>query len=87
MELLLLLTAFFASLTGSASADRAGVSQVPGVAVVRAAQVARDAVQPQRVALPHAVAARFARPDRAVLPPLSAAPMPAVRLAFERRLE
>lgn len=86
MELLLLLTAMFASLTG-ATGDRSGaVRQMQGVAVVRSAQVAQAAVQPARRAMP-AVAVQAIRPERAAWPRLAAAPMRDLRLVFERRLE
>ena len=86
MELLLLLTAFLASLTGVGQADRAGMSQVQGVAVVQAAQAAQAAVLPARRAAP-AVAVPPLRPERVV--PLSAMQhaLPALHLPFERRLE
>ncbi|MCW3847605.1 hypothetical protein OF829_10150 [Sphingomonas sp. LB-2] len=87
MELLLLLTALFASLTGSASGDQAAVRGVQGVAVIRAAEVAQAAVQPARAALPRAVLPARVRPAVqrwfAVLP----APIYSLRLVFERRLE
>ncbi|WP_333572206.1 hypothetical protein [Sphingomonas sp.] len=86
MELLLLLTAFFASLTGG-SGDR-GLRPVQGVAVVRLAEAAQAAVQPSR----HIVAAAAALPalSRVIALPvfhLAAAPRPALRLAFEQRRE
>ena len=86
MELLLLLTAIFASLTGGASgtADRAAA---PGVAVVRAAQAAQAAVQPARVALPRPAIPAAIRPERAALPLHVFAALTALRLPFERRLE
>ncbi|WP_448664850.1 hypothetical protein ACG3SL_09310 [Sphingomonas sp. CJ20] len=86
MELLLLLTALFASLTGVGVGEGA-VRQVQGVAVVRAAEGAQAAVLPARRALPVGVAAigyagaaqMWALPDFAALL--------ATRLPFERRLE
>ena len=86
MELLLLLTALFASLTGSAQSDN-GVRQVQGVAVVHAAEVAQAAVQPSRAALPQAVAPARVRPAATVWLKLAAAPVRSLRLVFERRLE
>lgn len=84
MELLLLLTAFLASLTGG-QADRA-VRQVQGVAVVHAAEVARAAVQPARRAAPAAVLPAL-RLVRTTLPVTSVRAPAALRLPFERRLE
>lgn len=86
MELLLLLTALFASLTG-ASGDR-GVHAVPGVAVVRAAEVAQAAVAPAR----HMLAAASAAPRpvsvaRLAVFHIAPLPAPALRLAFEQRRE
>jgi hypothetical protein len=85
LELLLLLTAMFASLTGAAG-DRGAVRQVQGVAVVRSAQAAQAAVQPARRVLPM-VALPEARADRTVWPQLADAPVRNLRLVFERRLE
>ena len=87
LELLLLLTALFASLTGSASGDGAAARQVQGVAVVRAAGVAQAAVQPSRAALPQEVAPARVRPAATVWLKLAAAPIRSLRLVFERRLE
>ena len=87
LELLLLLTALFASLTGSASGNGSAARQVQGVAVIRAAGVAQAAVQPSRTALPQiAVPARL-RPVRTAWFALAAAPIRSLRLVFERRLE
>lgn len=85
MELLLLLTALFASLTGSAGDG--GVRQAQGVAVVRAAGVAQAAVQPSRAALPQVAVPARLRPERTVWLALAAAPVRSLRLVFERRLE
>lgn len=86
LELLLLLTAFLASLTGIGQADRGGIRQVQGVAVVQAAQAAQAAVLPARRASP-AVAVPLLRPEKAT--PLAALqqPLSALHLPFERRLE
>ncbi|RSV43216.1 hypothetical protein CA234_05810 [Sphingomonas sp. ABOLE] len=86
MELLLLLTALFASLTG-VSGER-GLRPIQGVAVVRVAEAAQAAVAPSR----HIVAAAAALPTlvRVVTIPvfhLAVAPRPALRLAFEQRRE
>ncbi|AJP71846.1 hypothetical protein [Sphingomonas hengshuiensis] len=86
MELLLLLTAFFASLTG-VGAGEGGVRQVQGVAVVRAAERAQAAVLPARRALPAAIAAAAFRPDANLPLVRDFAALVAQRLPFERRLE
>lgn len=87
LELLLLLTALFASLTGSASGNGAAARQVQGVAVIHAAGVAQAAVQPSRAALPQiAVPARLL-PVRTTWLALAVAPVRSLRLVFERRLE
>ncbi|RYD57757.1 MAG: hypothetical protein EOP60_03940 [Sphingomonadales bacterium] len=85
MELLLLLTAFFASLTGSGSGDRE-MRAVQGVAVVQAAQAAQAAVQPAR-AITAVAAAQTVRPERSTLPLGQAAPLADRHFPFERRLE
>lgn len=88
MELLLLLTAIFASLTGAASGDRAGpVRQVQGVAVVRAAQAAQAAVVPAQRAIPAVAVPAAVRVVQTAWPLVSAAPVRSIRLVFERRLE
>jgi hypothetical protein len=86
LELLLLLTALFASLTGSAS-DGSSARQVQGVAVVRAAGVAQAAVQPSRAAHRQVSVPARLRPERTVWLKLAAAPIRSLRLVFERRLE
>lgn len=86
LELLLLLTALFASLTGSGSGERA-VRQVQGVAVVQAAQVAQAAVSPSRRSIPAATAPRSVSLERTVWRQGESAPLPATYLPFERRLE
>lgn len=86
LELLLLLTAFLASLTGIGQADRGGIRQVQGVAVVQAAQAAQAAVLPARRAAA-APAVPLLRPEKAR--PLAAVQtaLVASHLPFERRLE
>jgi hypothetical protein len=86
LELLLLLTAFLASLTGVGQADRVGTRQMHGVAVVQAAQAAQAAVLPARRAAP-APAVPLLRPEKAR--PLAAmqAALAVRHLPFERRLE
>lgn len=87
MELLLLLTALFASLTGAASGERPGAArQVQGVAVVGSAHAAQAAVQPARRAIP-AAALPTVRVVRDAWPRLAAAPVRNLRQVFERRLE
>jgi hypothetical protein len=85
LELLLLLTAFLASLTGVGQADRLGV-QGQGVAVVHAAQTMQVAVQPVRRSVPVAVVPAL-RPVRTIWPASATAPLPVLHFAFERRLE
>lgn len=86
MELLLLLTALFASLTG-VSGEHA-LRPMQGVAVVRVAEAAQAAVAPSR-AIVAAAAALPAPVHVAALPVfhLAAEPRPALRLAFEQRRE
>lgn len=84
MNLLLLLTAFFASLTGTSAGQQL---QAPGVAVVQAARAAQAAVQPAQRALPTVAVQPFLRPDRVAQPRLAAAPVAGIRPAFERRRE
>ncbi|AQR72731.1 hypothetical protein [Sphingomonas sp. LM7] len=86
MNLLLLLTALFASLTGSGAGDRV-VRHVQGVAVVQAAQVAQAAVHSSRRAIPAAPKPRRADAQRATWPHSESAPLVATYLPFERRLE
>lgn len=86
MELLLLLTALFASLTGGSGEQ--GLRPMQGVAVVRVAEVAQAVVAPSR----HIVAAAATLPAlvRVVTIPvfhLAATPRPALRLALEQRRE
>jgi hypothetical protein len=86
LELLLLLTAFLASLTGVGQADRGGIRAVQGVAVVQAAQAAQAAVLPARRAAP-AIAVPLLRPEKTR--PLAAVQLAlgALHLPFERLLE
>lgn len=86
MELLLLLTALFISLTGVSG--EAGMHPVQGVAVVRVAEAGQTAVAPAR----HGIAATMALPalSRAAhqrFAHIAAAPLPPLRLAFEQRRE
>ncbi len=85
LELLLLLTALLASLTGTGQADRE-LRQVQGVAMVQAAQAAQAAVQPVSATRPVAVA-QPVRPARAIRPLAKAAPLAQLHFPFERRLE
>ncbi|RYE01755.1 MAG: hypothetical protein EOP61_10370 [Sphingomonadales bacterium] len=85
MELLLLLTALLASLTGTGQADRQ-LRQVQGVAVVHAAEAAQAAVQPARAAAP-VKSARVLRPEADTLRPATSAPLAGQHFPFERRLE
>lgn len=88
MDLLLLLTAIFASLTGAASGDRAGaMHSLRGVAAIHAAETVQAAAQPAKRALPAVALPALSRRARVVLPRLAAAPLVPFRLAFERRLE
>ena len=86
MNLLLLLTALFASLTGAGSGDRV-VRQVQGVAVVQAAEVAHAAVSPARQAIPALAASPETRVERSTLPAGDIQALAATYLPFERRLE
>lgn len=86
MNLLLLLTALFASLTGGGSGDRA-LRQVQDVAVVRAADAVQVAVDPAQRALPSVIRGARATAQRKLLPQTRPAPLAATHLPFERRLE
>jgi hypothetical protein len=86
LNLLLLLTALFASLTGIGASDRV-VRQAQGVAVVQAAPVAEAAVSRAGQAIPAAGLPRRAVAPRAAWPRSEAAPLIATYLPFERRLE
>jgi hypothetical protein len=85
LELLLLLTALFASLTG-VSGDRS-VRPMQGVAVVQAVQVAQAAVQPAQHVIGMVTTPSIAHSSRMVRPLLAAAPISSLRLAFEQRRE
>ncbi|HVJ03017.1 MAG TPA: hypothetical protein VM662_12600 [Sphingomonas sp.] len=86
MNLLLLLTALFASLTGGGSGDRA-LRQVQDVAVVRAAEAMQVAVDPAQRVLPAAAHTGVTGVQRNLLPQTRAVPLVATHLPFERRLE
>jgi hypothetical protein len=86
MNLLLLLTALFASLTGFASGER-GVRQVQDVAVVRAAEMVQASAQRVAAALPvttaFASAGRLGHRWAVARAPLTSR----AALRFERRRE
>lgn len=84
MELLLLLTALFASLTGGSTGQRAPVDSV---AVVQAARVTQAAVQPARRALPTVAVQPAPAIERIASPLPYAAPISSTRSAPERRRE
>ena len=86
MELLLLLTALLASLTGTGSGDRQ-LRPVQGVAVVHAAEIAQAAVQPARMAVSGQQAAHTMRAAPALYPAATATPLAGQHFPFERRLE
>jgi hypothetical protein len=86
LNLLLLLTALLASLTGNGSGDRV-VRQVQGVALVQTAQAAEAAAHPSQRAIPAALAPRRVAAQDLVWPQSESAPLPATYLPFERRLE
>lgn len=86
MNLLLLLTALLASLTGTGSGDRVA-RQVQGVAVVQAAQAAETAVNRVQRAIPAVQAPRRVEAQRTIWPQSESTPLPATYLPFERRLE
>ncbi len=86
LDLLLLLTAFLASLTGVGAADR-GVRQIEGVAVVRAAEVAEAVAQPARCAVPQTALAEAVGLAAVAWPIVQAAPLSSLYFPFERRLE
>lgn len=86
MELLLLLTALFASLTGAAAGERAGTArQVEQI--VQAAEAVQTAVAPAVRTVAPAVARPALRAPRDVTPLAFAAPPAIGRAAPERRLE
>nr|WP_294813994.1 hypothetical protein [uncultured Sphingomonas sp.] len=86
MNLLLLLTALLASLTGNGSGDRV-VRQVQGVALVQAAQAAEAAVNRSQQTIPAVPAPRRIETRDIAWPQSESAPLPATYLPFERRLE
>lgn len=86
LNLLLLLTALFASLTGTASGERTPRG-MDGVAVVRIAERAQAAVQPARRAMPAVAVQDTTSVARGLIPAAKSAPLPAAYLPFERRLE
>jgi hypothetical protein len=86
LNLLLLLTALFASLTGNGAGDRL-VRQVQGVAVVQAAQVAQAAVHPSQRAIPAVATPLRIEAQRTAWPQRETTPLVATYLPFERRLE
>jgi hypothetical protein len=86
LNLLLLLTALLASLTGTGSGDR-GVCGVQDVAVVRAAEAVQSVSQHARVVRPaHPVAGRVAT-TRQLWAVSEASVLPGTEQRFERRLE
>lgn len=86
LNLLLLLTAFFASLTGNGSAD-AKVHQVSGVAVVQAAKTVEAATQSARAVLPTQAEPVGLLIEAKPLPLDESAALASYYLPFERRLE
>ena len=85
MNLLLLLTALFASMTGASSGERADA--VRHVAVVQAARAVQAAGQPAQRALPAAAAQPVLRSERTRLPLPAAQPLASLPPVSERRLE
>lgn len=86
MNLLLLLTALLASLTGNGSAE-AKVHQVSGVAVVQAAKAVEAAVQPVRAVLPAQAAPIGLQIEAKPLHIDKQLALASYYLPFERRLE
>ena len=86
LNLLLLLTALLASLTGNGSGDRV-VRQVQGVALVQTAQAAEAAVSRSQRTIPAVPASRRIETRDIVWPHSESTPLPATWLPFERRLE
>ena len=86
VEVLLLLTALFASLTGAGSGDRS-VRPVQGMTVVRAAEVAQSVVRSARHKAPLVAVPQAPRVERNAWPRLASAQLPVTHLPFERRLE
>jgi hypothetical protein len=86
LNLLLLLTALFASLAGTGSGDRA-LRQVQGVAVVQAAQVAQAEVHRSQRAIPAVPTPRRVNMQQTAWPRSESVAPAATYLPFERRLE
>lgn len=86
MNLLLLLTALFASLTGIGAADPAA-HQVEGRVVVRAVEVTEAVAQPSRHTQSRMGASRPTVFAQAVWPLVRSVSLASARLPFERRLE
>jgi hypothetical protein len=86
LNLLLLLTALLASLTGNGSGDRVA-RQVQGVALVQAAQTAEAAVSRSQRTIPAVSAPRRIETRDSAWPQSESTPLPATYLPFERRLE
>ena len=85
LNLLLLLTALFASMTGASSGERADA--VRHVAVVQAARAAQAAAQPAQRVLPAAAAQPVLRPERVRQPLPAVRPLVSLPPVSERRLE
>jgi len=86
LNLLLLLTALFASLTGTGPGERA-VRQAQDVTVVRAAEAVQAAVDPARHMVPAVVRDTRIAIAQPLYPQARTAPLASRYLPFERRLE